>query len=215
MERRDFTPALGFAWLTPLYDIAVALATRENNWRRKLVRRIDPRPGDRILDVGCGTGTLALQLYRQEPGVTVIGLDPDAAVLKRARRKSADLPIAWIQGFLDGSATKKIGTVNKVTSSLVLHQTPLQEKQRILATMHDLLEPGGLLVIADFGEQRNIVMRALFRCTVQVFDGVEDTRHNAEGRLPMLIEDAGFRDVQEREVINTLTGSISLYTASK
>lgn len=215
MSDRKFTPALGFAFLTPLYDVSVAAATRENTWRRRLIRLLDPRPGDRILDVGCGTGSLAIRLYRREPGISVVGLDPDPEVLQRARFKSHDMPITWIDGFLDETTAPQIGTVDKVTSSLVLHQTPMDEKKRILATMFELLEPGGLLVIADFGLQRNVLMRALFRCTVQLLDGVEDTRPNAEGRLPGLMTDAGFEDVEERDVVNTVIGSISLYTARK
>lgn len=215
MSEKDYTPALGFRFLTPLYDLSVAAATRENTWRRKLIRLIDPRPGDRILDVGCGTGTLAIRLYRREPGISVVGLDPDPEMLKRARFKSRDMPIRWVDGFLDETTAPQIGTVDKVTSSLVLHQTPMEEKRRILATMFGLLEPGGLLAIADFGLQRNLLMRSLFRCTVQVMDGVEDTRASAEGRLPGLMTDAGFEDVEETDFVNTVIGSISLYTGRK
>ncbi len=215
MADRKFTPALGFAFLTPLYDVSVAAALRENTWRRKLIRLIDPRPGDRILDVGCGTGSLAIRLYREEPGISVIGVDPDPKILGRARLKSSEMSITWVDGFLDETTAPQIGAVNKVTSSLVLHQTPMDEKKRILATMFELLEPGGQLVIADFGLQRNVLMRTLFRCTVQLLDGVEDTRPSAEGRLPQLISDAGFDDVEERDVVNTVLGSISLYTAQK
>ena len=217
MPKRAYTPALGFSFLTPAYDLAVALVARENAWRGSLIRLLDPVPGDRILDVGCGTGTLAIRLCQLEPGVTVTGLDPDPDVLKRARAKAenAGMPITWIEGFLDDSATAMIGSVPKVVSSLVLHQTPLAEKKNILVAMHDVLEPGGRLVIADYGLQRTSLMRLLFRCTVQVFDGVKDTQPNADGLLPELMTDAGFSDVAESDVIKTVTGSISIYTASR
>ena len=217
MPKRAYTPALGFSFLTPAYDLAVALVARENAWRGSLIRLLDPVPGDRILDVGCGTGTLAIRLCQREPGVTVTGLDPDPDVLKRARAKAenAGMPITWIEGFLDKSATAMIGSVPKVVSSLVLHQTPLAEKKNILVAMHDVLEPGGRLVIADYGLQRTSLMRLLFRCTVQVFDGVKDTQPNADGLLPELMTDAGFSDVAESDVIKTVTGSISIYTASR
>ena len=217
MPKRAYTPALGFSFLTPAYDLAVALVARENVWRGSLIRLLDPVPGDRILDVGCGTGTLAIRLCQLEPGVTVTGLDPDPDVLKRARAKAenAGMPITWIEGFLDKSATAMIGSVPKVVSSLVLHQTPLAEKKNILVAMHDVLEPGGRLVIADYGLQRTSLMRLLFRCTVQVFDGVKDTQPNADGLLPELMTDAGFSDVAESDVIKTVTGSISIYTASR
>ena len=52
-----YTPALGYRWLTPFYDSALALLTREGTWRNRLIEEIDPKEDDRILDVGCGTGT--------------------------------------------------------------------------------------------------------------------------------------------------------------
>ena len=53
-----FTPAAGHHWLTPFYDFGVAALTRENRWRRALIAQVRPGPGDVILDVGCGTGSL-------------------------------------------------------------------------------------------------------------------------------------------------------------
>tara|TARA_R110002049_G_scaffold308839_1_gene514394 strand:+ start:112 stop:300 length:189 start_codon:yes stop_codon:yes gene_type:complete len=56
-------------------------------------------------------------------------------------------------------------------------------------------------------------MRTLFRCTVQSIDGLEDTQHNADGCMPALIAECGFVNVTENRVIQTPTGSISLYSA--
>lgn len=64
-EEKSFTPALGDARFTGLYDLAIATTTRENVWRTKLVNHIAPKAEDRILDVGCGTGSLAVQLKLQ------------------------------------------------------------------------------------------------------------------------------------------------------
>lgn len=47
-----------------------------------------PRPGDVIVDVGCGTGSTALLLSRVEPGARIVGADPDEQVLAVARRKT-------------------------------------------------------------------------------------------------------------------------------
>ena len=57
-----FTPALGRSSLTALYDLAIRILTRETTWRAALVQHIAPRPGAKILDVGCGTGSLATRL---------------------------------------------------------------------------------------------------------------------------------------------------------
>jgi hypothetical protein len=80
--------------------------------------------------------------------------------------------------------------------------------------MFQLLRPGGELVIADFGLQRNTLMRNGFRI-VQWADGKDDTQPNADGILPELIEQAGFLDVTEVSVTSTISGSISVYHARR
>lgn len=217
MNDKEFTPALGYSILTPLYDLAIALLTRELVWRSALAVQVDPMSNDHILDVGCGTGAMAIRLKSIAPGARIIGLDPDPGVLLRARNKAArtGTEVNWKQGFLTSDITAEIGPVSKIVSSLVFHQTPVDEKANILSTMREILEPGGSLHIADYGLQRTPLMRALFRATVQTLDGVADTQPNADGCLPELMESAGFVDIEERAVVATLSGSISLYRAKR
>jgi len=213
---QEFTPALGHAALTPLYDAAIALLTREGRWRRALVDQIAPSATDRILDVGCGTGSLVLLLKRRAPDSLVVGLDPDADVLERARRKTERLgvDVTFRQGFArDAGGALPMGAT-KAVSSLVFHQVPLEEKRAGLAAMHACLMTGGEVHIADYGLQRTALMRTLFK-QVQRLDGVENTAPNARGILPELMGKAGFVDIKERSVIPTPTGSISLYHGRK
>lgn len=211
-----YTPALGHSALTPLYDAAIALLTREGRWRRAFVSQISPSPNDRILDVGCGTGSLALLLKRAEPQANITGIDPDRQVLDRARAKAqqAALDIDFAEGFARETATIAKDGATKAVSSLVFHQVPLGEKRAGLAAMYAGLKPGGELHVADYGLQRTPLMRALFK-QVQRLDGFENTTPNARGILPELIREVGFVDVEERRVIPTPTGSISLYFGRK
>lgn len=208
-----FTPALGQHWLTPLYDVAIRVLTRENVWRRALATQVDPSEGDRILDVGCGTGTFLTRLAMQSPKANFVGIDPDPEVLARARLKAAKAgrSIEIVQGFLSEDVLARLGPLTKVVSSLVLHQVPLAEKRRILSLMRRALAAGGEAHIADYGSQTTTLMRWLFRRTVQRLDGRENTQPNADGVLPRLMRDAGFRQVEERAKISTPTGSISIY----
>jgi ubiquinone/menaquinone biosynthesis C-methylase UbiE len=211
----SYTPALGFNWLTPLYDLAVALLTRESLWRSELVSQIAPKPGDRILDIGCGTGTLAIQLKSMEPEAEIAALDPGPKVIGIARQKSmkAGCRIVWRLGFLNEQPPGAIGQFTKVVSSLVLHQSPTKEKLKILRLARSSLNAEGTLHIADYGCHRSWLMRTLFRNTVQRIDGIGDTQPNADGILPELMLSAGFTDVEETGLIRTPTGSISIHSA--
>lgn len=216
MTERTFTPAMGRFAPTRFYDPVIAL-TRERLWRGLLAMHVAPRPEDVIVDVGCGTGSLALLLNRVEPRARIIGVDPDRDVLTMARGKAGAVGVApeWRAGM--GHALTEVlgaGVASTVVSSLVLHQCPVATKQAILASMFAVLQPGGKLVIADFGLQRTRLMRLAFRI-VQLADGKQDTQPNADGVLPRLMSETGFRDVRETEVVPTISGSISIYTARR
>lgn len=214
----SFTPAAGNPKYTKYYDTIIALLTREDRWRSAVIAQLEPAPGDTIVDIGCGTGSLVIRMKRHQPGARVIGVDPDPEVLAIARDKArrAGVEVEFVQGMGD-KAVELVGpgTAVKVVSSLVLHQCPVPMKAAIIGNMFTLLRPGGTLVIADFGVQRGALMRLGFRMIVQAADGKRDTQPNADGILPGLIEQAGFADVAEVSVIKTASGSISVYRATR
>ena len=214
---RDFVPALGKSGSLDRYDAAIALMTREKRWRSDLLRFAEPRPGERIVDIGCGTGTFAIALKQAAPESIVLAVDPDPAVLEIARAKAevADAEIRWFEAMgdeLDG--IDALRQCDKIVSSLVLHQCPMAVKEAIAAQMFRLLRPGGTLFIADYGEQRSLLMRMLFR-QIQLLDGFEYTEPNAKGCVPEILTAAGFEAVEEIKVIPTPTGSISIYRAKR
>ena len=214
---RDFVPALGKSGSLDRYDAAIALMTREKRWRSDLLRFAEPRPGERIVDIGCGTGTFAIALKQAARESIVLAVDPDPAVLEIARAKAevADAEIRWFEAMgdeLDG--IDALRQCDKIVSSLVLHQCPMAVKEAIAAQMFRLLRPGGTLFIADYGEQRSLLMRMLFR-QIQLLDGFEYTEPNAKGCVPEILTAAGFEAVEEIKVIPTPTGSISIYRAKR
>lgn len=211
-QQARYVPALGRPELTGLYDLVVGLVTRERRWRRALLAALDPRDGETIVDIGCGTGSQAIAIKRARPGARVIGVDPDPVVLTIARAKAqrAGMEIDWVQGLGD-QADVLLGceVADAVISSLVLHQCDAPVKGQILRAMGRLARPGARVLIADYGRQRG-PMRLLFR-VVQAVDGFERTEFNAIGALPGLMRSSGLSAVSELDRVATLTGSISIY----
>lgn len=213
-SNRDFTPAVPLLWA---YDPIVSLLTREDRWRGALVEQIAPGIDDVIADVGCGTASLLVRIAEGGPVGTLIGVDPDERILVKAGAKldRAGVTAVLRQGYLrEVGQVLGAGRVDKIVSSLVFHQVPLDEKRCGLAAMFGALRPGGEIHIADYGLQRTVAMRFLFRI-VQCVDGFADTQPNADGILPSLMAEAGFAGVAETRLFNTATGSISLYRGTR
>ena len=75
---------------------------------------------------------------------------------------------------------------------------------------HTALRPGGEIHIADWGKAQNLLMRIAY-LIVQLFDGFETTRDNVEGRIPELMEEAGFVSVEETHHQMTAFGTLSFF----
>lgn len=210
LPHRDFVPALRFAFLTPWYDRLVSLTVREDRMKSSLLTLADVVPGERVLDLGCGTGTLLLRLASRVPGARIAGVDADPAMLRQAQAKataagiSLNLAPAWADAlpFADGS-------FDVVLSSLFFHHLQPNDKRRSLREVWRVLHPGGRVLIADFGRPNSWLGRTAFQL-VRLLDGYANTRDHAEGRLPEFMRDAGFVDVSTLHSLGVPVGRIGL-----
>lgn len=215
MSSSAYVPALAYPFLTRWYDAVVRWTTRERRFRAQLIGQMGMCAGQRVLDVGCGTGTFALMLKQAHPSAHIVGLDGDAAVLDLARRKagSAGVEVEWRNGsalsqpFADDS-------FDQAASSLVFHHLDRAAKLAALREIHRVLVPGGALHVADWGRASNGLMRAAF-FSVQLLDGFSNTSDNVAGLLPDFMHAAGFADAREVGRLATPCGTLSLYQARK
>src|SRR3954451_2284585 len=118
---RRFLPGMGRDWLLPLYDPFTRLIGVEAA-HRKLADQAEVASADRVLEIGCGTGNLALLVKRMRPQLEVAGLDPDPKALARAERKArrAGLALALDRGFAD-ELPYPDARFDRVLSSLMFH----------------------------------------------------------------------------------------------
>jgi SAM-dependent methyltransferase len=212
-ESRGYLPALRFRALTRFFDPLVGVAMPERRFKGALVAEADPKPGQRTLDIGCGTGTLALMVKEAEPDAEVFGLDADPEILERARSKAEEegVEIQLDQG-LSTELPYEDGSFDRVLSTLFFHHLTGVDKRRTAAEIGRVLKPGGELHVADWGRPPDPLMRAAIT-TVRLFDGFEQTRDNVAGALPEIFEEAGLEQPAETRRFRTVFGSLSLYRA--
>lgn len=208
-------PALGFKALTPLYDGVVKATTREGLFKQTLIAQANIQPGQHVLDVACGTGTLAVQMAQFQPLAQITGVDGDPEVLARARKK---VERAGVRVRLDHANATALpygaGQFDRVMTSLFFHHLDWPDKQRAASEILRVLKPGGELHMADWGRPANRLMRWLF-FPVQVLDGFANTRSHVAGQLVELFQQAGFQAVVERGRISTMFGTLALYSAAR
>ena len=214
-QEARYVPALGFRWLTPAYDAVVAATSRERTFKRALIEQASARRRERVLDLACGTGTLAIWMKTADPEAEVVGLDGDPSILEIASRKAARANVAvTLDQGLSHDLPYPAAHFDCVVSSLFFHHLSWADKQSTVREVFRLLRPGGELHVADWGRASNFVMRGLF-LLVQTLDGFETTRDNVAGRLVELFEHGGFVEVAQRRAFATMFGTLALYSAVK
>jgi ubiquinone/menaquinone biosynthesis C-methylase UbiE len=211
MPRRRFVPALRFSLLSTIYDPFIELLMREPQLRTRLVAQAGLRPGDRVLDLGCGTATLTILAQRSCPVAVVVGLDADPRILAIARRKVAraglaiplDEGIAYDLPYADG-------VFDRVMTNMVLHHLTADQKRRTMHAVRRVLRPGAELQVADFGPPRGWLPRPAGKALARL----EPVSDDMEGRLPALIRDAGFQPIRDVGTLTTVSGTIHYLAAS-
>lgn len=209
VERR-YLPAAGRDSFLPLYDPLTKLLGLDG-LRRQLLEQAGLEPQHCVLDVGCGTGSLAVMIKQRYPTVTVIGLDPDRKALARAERKArrTSALVRFEVGFAD-ALDYAGGTFDRVFSSLMFHHLEPAVKERTLLEIRRVLRPGGRLQLLDFWAPAPH-QHGLFGRLIHAHAHVQD---NVDDKIPALMSAAGFtgaRRVAERRLI---VGRVAFFQAT-
>src|SRR5687768_12852267 len=148
-EERPFLPGMSRNWLLPLYDPLSRLLGAQR-FHRRLLDQAGVRPGQRVLEIGCGTGNLLLAAKQTQPAAIVVGLDPDLTALARASRKARrrGLAVQLDRGYAD-QLPYADESVDVVLSSFMLHHVPADQRGPAIREVRRVLRPGGALHLVD------------------------------------------------------------------
>lgn len=181
-------------WNPTEYDNRFDFVTRLG---AALIDELAPEPGQRVLDIGCGTGNLTAQLVAR--GASTVGVDSDPAMIAAARQRYPEL--AWLVADIQHPPPDLLGEAffDAAISNAALHWMPQQ--QAALTAIRQALRPGALFV-AEMGGAGNVaavdaaLRQALASCGVSV--DVPQNFYPTIGEEATLLADAGFRVDQAR-----------------
>jgi ubiquinone/menaquinone biosynthesis C-methylase UbiE len=168
--------------------------------RRRVFTRLaalsGARPGDRVLDVGCGTGYFTrLLAVAVAPGGTALGIDPSPEVIARARRLTRLANSTFAAGIAEALDTED-QSYDVVVSSLMLHHLPGTVRPQAIREMYRVLRPGGRVLVADFRPPTTRIGRLLLKGHVIS----PAMRNNPVHLLEPMVCEAGFQQIRSGDV---------------
>ena len=186
----EYIPALSYRFLTPFYDFIQKYVVRDIRYKSLLIAQAAIQPGHHVLDLGCGTGTLAILAKQAQPEAEVTGLDADPDMLKVAKFKSAQLktPVKFDVGFTS-QLPYPDQSFDRVLSSIMIHHLKTPDKRLTAREVYRVLKPGGQLHIIDFG--RPVTWYG--KLVGPLLHKFEEANDNIDGKLPEIFGAPGLK----------------------
>lgn len=207
-----------FATIADRYDLITRLLSfgLDQGWKRRLLSLAAIRPGQRVLDLACGTGDLARAA--SQAGARVVGLDITPRMIELARQKSTGSGAQWLVGDM-GLLPTRSQAFELVTTGYGLRNVP--DLPVALREIARTLGPGGRLLSLDFNRPESRVVRAVYLAYLTVvgsalgivLHGDADTyryipasirRYPGAAGVARLLREAGFSRVDVHPVLGGL-----------
>lgn len=166
-NRHDYLPAAGHDAFLPGYDLLTRVLGM-NPAYRELVAQAGLSAGQRVIEIGCGTGNLTLRAKKACPGADIIGTDPDPRALRRAERKVKGMTGVGFTRAYAQELPFDDGEFDLALSSMMLHHLDEATKVAAARELFRVLRPGGRLHIVDVRGDAlpRLLEKAGFDCTV-------------------------------------------------
>ncbi|WP_068185871.1 class I SAM-dependent methyltransferase [Mycobacterium sp. UM_CSW] len=205
----DYLPAAGHDALLPCYDLFARLLGMPKVYDT-LIAQAELADGQRVLEIGCGTGNLTTRVKRAHPTVDVTGSDPDPRALERARRKGIGLKdIRFEQGYAERLPYPD-GEFDRVLSSMMLHHINEDAKPAAAEEIFRVLRPGGRLHLVDIGGEitaEHGLLTRLIRRNPHAAGNLGDA-------IPRLLNAAGFDCAEVASTPHRVLGRLNYYRAT-
>lgn len=184
-------------YAAPIYDLVNNIVTlgRVKCARTEVINILDFKATDKILDLGCGTGVMTLQIAEHLTSHgEIIGIDAAVNMIKVANKnlkKAALKNTCCFKATLAEDLPFEDESFDYCFSSMFYHHLPLELKKRSLKESYRVLKPSGVLVVIDIDKPSNVFAK-IVALAGYVLLMQKAIKENADGLLPDLISQAGF-----------------------
>ena len=202
---RPRTPQTVFDRVAPYYDAVNSVLSlgMDRRWRRRAVRELGLRPGDRVVDVATGTGGLAVEMARAG-AAAVTGCDLNERMLSVARRRAARS--AQID-FVQCDATElpfPAGAFDAAAIGFAIDDMP--DRAACIGEVRRVLRPGGRIALLELSQPETPTIRAAYRVYLRTFRAIG--RGSLDGYRHLEHEILGYRGARAIEGLLTAAGFV-------
>jgi len=189
---KEKSKGVSLNYLSDYYDTITP--AEKSKFRRKQISLINLREGEKVLDVGCGTGALSIlaKLSVGEAG-EVEGIDIAPKMITKAQKKAreSNLKISFRAASID-ELPYPDGYFDVVVSSMMFHHLPVDTKKKGLKEIYRVLKKEGRFFLSDFCSPHSLTIPLMYL----MFIWISSTRYQLFGKLPTLIKESGFGGVK-------------------
>lgn len=188
---REKSKGISLGYLSDYYDMLTF--TERSKFRRKQISLVNLQEGEKVLDVGCGTGVLSILagvLVGKTGKVEGIDIAPKMIEKAQAKAKKTELKINFGTASID-ELPYPDECFDVVISSMMFHHLPIEVKKKGLEEIYRVLIRGGRFFLSDFCSPHYLTMPVMYL----MFIWISSTRFQLFGKLPRLIEESSFKNL--------------------
>lgn len=213
-DKAKIKHALRYSFLNRFYDAVTSLTCREKYFKSEMIKLANINEPGPVIDIACGTGTFITMYKKAHPDARIIGVDADENILEIARQKTRDLDSIEYVCSYSNHIDLKDESAGAVYTGLFYHHLDYQNKVDTSKEALRILIKGGRYIVCDWGRPSNVFTQIGF-FMVRILDGFDTTEDNYQDKIPGILRQAGFQNVIEHKSIDTVFGTLRIWSGEK